>query len=257
MRSKSIPDFHSRCLFPPSVFFASLPLQQTSPDGSDDVDRSRIIKELEPVHRTWNDWKEKEKVSTQRNLDAWLSPSAFSYRSHPLNLSDLRNIPTIQELVTSEKLAAADPDEDMRLLAQEEVSTLKSNLDDIRNSLKHLLLPPDPLDSNGAIMELRPGVGGSESACFTSEVTRMYMRFAQSQFRSSLNNSSSSSNSNLPWEVEMLSSTPMEVTTASSGGGDALKEAIIQVKGDNAFKYLRYEAGVHRVQRVGHVGQWR
>lgn len=138
------------------------------------------------------------------------------------------------------------------MLAQEEISTLQSNLDSIRGSLKDLLLPPDPLDSNGAIMEIRPGVGGSESALFTSEITRMYTRFAQSQPSQSLMNQdpSSSSSSNLPWEVEMLSSTPVEVTTALSGAGEGLKEAIIQIKGENAFKFLRYEAGVHRVQRV-------
>lgn len=135
------------------------------------------------------------------------------------------------------------------MLAQEEISTLQSNLDSIRGSLKDLLLPPDPLDSNGAIMEIRPGVGGSESALFTSEITRMYTRFAQSQPSQSLMNQDSSS-SNLPWEVEMLSSTPVEVTTALSGAGEGLKEAIIQIKGENAFKFLRYEAGVHRVQRV-------
>lgn len=127
----------------------------------------------------------------------------------------------------------------MRILAQEEISILQDSLNSIRTSLQSLLLPSDPLDSSGAILEIRPGVGGAESAIFTSEISRMYIRFAQSQ------------PSNLGWEVETLSSTPMDISVGTgASGSDGLKESIIQIKGENVFGVLRYEAGVHRVQRI-------
>lgn len=85
-------------------------------------------------------------------------------------------------------------------------------------------------------MEFKPGVGGSESALFLSEVVRMYTRFCESRPEG--------------WKIELLSSTPIEVSTSQSGAGDALKDAILEIKGDGAFGALRFEAGVHRVQRI-------
>jgi peptide chain release factor 1 len=119
-----------------------------------------------------------------------------------------------------------DPDPDLRQMAAEEVSRLESQLAGIEQELKVLLLPQDPNDEKNVVLEIRAGTGGDEATLFASEILRMYTRYAESQ----------------GWKVEISS------TSESSVGG--MKEVIALISGDRVYSKLKYESGVHRVQRV-------
>src|SRR5437868_72478 len=117
-------------------------------------------------------------------------------------------------------------DAEMAELATMELPDLQKKLEKATEKLRFAILPPDENDSRNTIIEIRAGAGGSEAAIFASELYRMYFRFAERE----------------GWKVETLETSPGEL------GG--LKEVIFQVNGQDVFKKLRYESGVHRVQRV-------
>jgi len=120
-----------------------------------------------------------------------------------------------------------DPDPTMHNMAAEEIDILSSTVADmIENVFPKLLIPPSKTANLGALMELKSGVGGSESSLFLAELLRMYQRLA--------NNNS--------WQASVVSKNDLE-----SGG---MKDAIVEFKGDGAYDSLRWESGVHRVQRV-------
>ncbi len=117
-------------------------------------------------------------------------------------------------------------DEEMRRLAQEEISSLSARREALETTLRRLLLPRDPNDEKNVILEVRAGTGGEEAALFAAEVFRMYVRYAEAR----------------RWKVEVL-----DTSVAGQGG---LKEATAAVQGRGAYSRLKYESGVHRVQRV-------
>ena len=126
---------------------------------------------------------------------------------------------TKQMLVESE-------DAEMKQLAHEEERQLLERKEIVEHELKRLLLPRDPNDEKNVILEIRAGTGGDEAALFAAELFRMYSRFAESQ----------------RWRVEVLESSP------SSLGG--VKDIVAAIQGDKVYSKLKYESGVHRVQRV-------
>ncbi|MEA2522831.1 MAG: peptide chain release factor 1 [Thermomicrobiales bacterium] len=121
---------------------------------------------------------------------------------------------------------AQDEDQEIAALAGEELRTLRGRRDELLNRIKLLLVPKDPNDEKNVIVEVRAGTGGDEAALFAADLFRMYTRYAERQ----------------RWKVEVLSS------TETDGGG--FREIIFEVSGRGAYSYLRYESGVHRVQRV-------
>src|ERR1700752_353716 len=129
-------------------------------------------------------------------------------------------------IVESKVVLAEEKDPDMRAYAQEELDKLQSRVGAIEEELKALLLPKDPNDEKNVILEIRAGTGGDEATLFAAEIFRMYTRYAESQ----------------RWKVEVLS------TSESSVGG--LKEVIAIIEGNRGYSQLKYESGVHRVQRV-------
>ena len=120
----------------------------------------------------------------------------------------------------------AETDPEIRAMAQEELTQLEERLPKIEEDLKLKLLPKDPNDEKNVLLEIRAGTGGDEASLFAAELFRMYSRFAE-QHR---------------WKVEILSS--------SESGVGGLKEVIASIDGDRAYSQLKYESGVHRVQRV-------
>src|ERR1700678_2685565 len=126
----------------------------------------------------------------------------------------------------SKPVLVEEKDPEMRAYAQEELDRLQPRIAAIEEELKVLLLPKDPNDEKNIILEIRAGTGGDEATLFAAEVFRMYTRYAESQ----------------RWKVEVLSS------SESSAGG--LKEVIAIIEGNRVFSQLKYESGVHRVQRV-------
>jgi peptide chain release factor 1 len=119
-----------------------------------------------------------------------------------------------------------DDDEEMRQMAKEEISRLDSEIGALEAELQILLLPRDPNDDKNIILEIRAGTGGDEAALFAGDLFSMYSRFAQSR----------------GWKIELMSS--------SEGTRGGFKEVIAEVSGDQVYSNLKYEAGVHRVQRV-------
>lgn len=119
-----------------------------------------------------------------------------------------------------------EADEAMRDLAKEELITLRERKEDLERRLKFLILPKDPNDARNVIVEIRAGTGGEEAALFAAELYRMYTRYAESR----------------GWRVEMMSSNPT--------GLGGYKEIIMSIEGRGAYSRLKFEGGVHRVQRV-------
>jgi len=131
-----------------------------------------------------------------------------------------------RELAEARELHASAAEPELRHLASEEVRALEERLEDTGRKLRAMLLPADPNDIRDAILEIRAGTGGDEATLFAAELYRMYVRYAESR----------------GWKVETSSLSQSEV------GG--IKEAIAVVTGEGAYGTLKYESGVHRVQRV-------
>ncbi|MCI7813819.1 MAG: peptide chain release factor 1 [Lachnospiraceae bacterium] len=119
-----------------------------------------------------------------------------------------------------------ESDEDMREMLKEELSEAKKRIEELEHELKILLLPKDPNDEKNVIVEIRAGAGGDEAALFASEIYRMYVKYADMQH----------------WKTEMMS--------LNENGIGGFKEAVFMINGRGAYSKLKYESGVHRVQRV-------
>ncbi len=131
-----------------------------------------------------------------------------------------------QNIADSLEMLDMESDEEMRELAKEELSESKARLEELENKLKILLLPKDPNDDKNVIVEIRAGAGGDEAALFAAEIYRMYVHYAESR----------------RWKVET-----MDVEEIGIGG---MKYVSFMVNGQGAYSVLKYESGVHRVQRV-------
>jgi peptide chain release factor 1 len=134
-------------------------------------------------------------------------------------------------IAESKAVLVDEKDPDMRAYAEEELAKLEGRIGGVEEELKVLLLPKDPNDEKNVILEIRAGTGGDEATLFAAEVFRMYNRYAEMQ----------------GWKVEVLS-------TSESGVG-GLKEVIALIEGDRVYSRLKYESGVHRVQRVPQTEQ--
>ena len=131
-----------------------------------------------------------------------------------------------QNIEDSLMMLEEESDEEMRELAKEELNDSKTRLEELENELKILLLPKDPNDDKNVIVEIRAGAGGEEAALFAAEIYRMYVHYAESR----------------RWKVETL-----EADETGIGG---MKSVDFMVTGQGAYSVLKYESGVHRVQRV-------
>ncbi|HHL39833.1 MAG TPA: peptide chain release factor 1 [Deltaproteobacteria bacterium] len=137
-----------------------------------------------------------------------------------------RELRRVDEEIAGNREILEEGDEELRELAKEELAALQRRRDELERTLKLLLLPRDPNDEKNVILEIRAGAGGEESALFAAELFRMYCRYAETK----------------GWKVEVMSSNPT--------GLNGLKEVVAMVKGRGAYSRLKYESGVHRVQRV-------
>jgi peptide chain release factor 1 len=136
-----------------------------------------------------------------------------------------------KDLAGARQMILESEDPEMKQLAHEEEKRLAERKEAVERDLKILLLPKDPNDEKNVILEIRAGTGGDEAALFAGELFRMYSRYAESQ----------------GWRVEVLESSP------SSLGG--LKEVVAAIQGQKVYSKLKYESGVHRVQRVPETEQ--
>jgi peptide chain release factor 1 len=165
--------------------------------------------------------------------DPGVQADTGQYRTHAKALAELEPLvhafqqykTVASELEDAQQLLKGQ-DAEMRELAQEEVSSLEKRRDQLLADMKLLLLPKDPNDEKNVMLEIRAGTGGDEAALFAAELFRMYTRYAERQ----------------KWRVEVMSS--------SETGVGGIKEVIAMIEGRGAYSRLKYESGVHRVQRV-------
>ena len=146
-----------------------------------------------------------------------LQPIVDAYREYK------KNKETIQDSLS---MLEEEKDEDMREMLKEELSEAKKNVEELEHELKILLLPKDPNDNKNVIVEIRAGAGGDEAALFVAEIYRMYVKYAESR----------------RWKTEMMS--------LNENGIGGFKEVTFMITGAGAYSRLKYESGVHRVQRV-------
>ncbi len=137
-----------------------------------------------------------------------------------------REYKRVRTALADAKAMLTEDDEEVRAMAQEELNALEGRLPEIEEQLKIMLLPKDPNDDKNVVLEIRAATGGDEASLFAAEVFRMYLRYAE-QHR---------------WKVEILSE------TESTVGG--MKDVTALIEGDRVYSSLKYESGVHRVQRV-------
>ena len=158
---------------------------------------------------------------------------ASEYRKHAVALAEVEPLvqryreykTVVNDIAQTEELAAAG-DADMRDLVREELKALVARRNGLIGEIKVLLVPKDPNDQKNIMLEIRAGAGGDEAALFAAELFRMYSKYAERQ----------------GWGVEVMSS--------SDTGSGGLKEVIAMIEGRGAYSRLKYESGVHRVQRV-------
>jgi peptide chain release factor 1 len=170
---------------------------------------------------------------TNQMADPAVIGDADQYRKVTKAHSDLSDITAkyrewkkVDDSLAQARQMLEDQDPDLRAMAEQEVAQLEPEQARIENELKILLLPKDPNDEKNVVLEIRAGTGGDEATLFAGEIFRMYSRYAETQ----------------GWKMEITSS------SESSVGG--LKEVIALVSGDKVYSKLKYESGVHRVQRV-------
>jgi len=144
----------------------------------------------------------------------------------PLARAGRRYLKLLGDLSEARDLAEASDDEELAALARSEVESLEAQVEETEAAVRRLLVPVDPLDDRPAVVEIRAGTGGQEAGLFAADLYRMYTRYADAR----------------GWRTEVLSS--------SEGALGGLKEIIFVVRGRDAYGSLRYESGVHRVQRV-------
>jgi peptide chain release factor 1 len=186
----------------------------------------------------------REAVARLAELDQQLmDPAVLSNRDRlrdlgreRAHLSPIVEFWTDLKRVRIEAAGAAElmEDPEFRELAAEEHAELIERVQNLEASLRVALIPPDPFEGRDVIIEIRAGTGGDEAALFAGDLFRMYARFCD-QHR---------------WKLEMLSSSAINVGSAAGKTATGFKEVICQISGDDAYKYLRHESGVHRVQRV-------
>jgi peptide chain release factor 1 len=141
-------------------------------------------------------------------------------------VKEFRRYKRLSRDLTENRELLHDSDPEIRALARAEAESIAELLPEVEERLKILLIPKDPLDEKNTIIEIRAGTGGDEAALFAADLFRMYSRYAEQ----------------MGWRVELMS--------AHETGGGGFKEVIASFSGDNVYSRLKYESGVHRVQRV-------
>lgn len=131
-----------------------------------------------------------------------------------------------QAIVDNQSILSSEEDEELKQMVKEELDSLSEDLEKEKMALETLLVPPDPRDSQNIVVEIRAGTGGDEAALFVSDLVKMYKLYADK----------------MGWMIEVLSTTPSDL------GG--YREYIMVISGKNAFRFMQYEGGTHRVQRV-------
>jgi len=185
-----------------------------------------MIDRLEQMDQRYNELQSQFALPEVINDHEKYQKTAKALREIETPVEKYRELKQVRQGLAEARAMLAENDADLRELAQAEIASLEPREPALEEELKLLLLPKDPNDEKNIIIEIRAGTGGDEASLFVAEVFRMYSRFAE-QHR---------------WKVEVLSS------SESSVGG--MKEIIAIIEGNKVYSQMKYESGVHRVQRV-------
>ncbi len=186
-----------------------------------------LLKKLEAVHQrfleTEKQMNEPDVISDMKryirlNKDyKELEPIIAAYKSYKL---------TLENIASSKTLLTIEKDEEMRQMAKDEIDQLSADQERMEEEIRLMLIPADPQDKKNAILEIRAGTGGDEASLFAGDLFRLYSRYCERR----------------GWKTELV-----DFTEGTMGG---YKEIILNVNGDEVYGQLKYESGVHRVQRV-------
>ncbi len=160
------------------------------------------------------------------NNPALLKKYSMEYKELQDIIEKYKALLKVEETLKETEELLESGDAEIKELAEKEIEELKEKRDKLQKEIRLLLLPKDPMENKNIIMEIRAGVGGEEAALFARDLYRMYLGYAEKK----------------GWKVELMDSHPTDI------GG--FKEIIFSISGKDVYKYLRYESGVHRVQRV-------
>jgi peptide chain release factor 1 len=186
-----------------------------------------MLKKLEAIYNRWEDISKqvndpeamadmKKYIKLSKDFKE-LQPVVDAYKVYD---SVLKNIISTKEILSKEK------DEEFRELAKVELDELITKRDELEEEIRLMLIPADPQDGKNAVLEIRAGTGGDEASIFAGDLLRMYTKFCEKK----------------KWKMELV-----DFTDGTAGG---YKEIIVNISGDNVYGQMKYESGVHRVQRV-------
>jgi peptide chain release factor 1 len=186
----------------------------------------KMFEQIDKVEKRYREIDEKlaqQEVATDSNQVQALAKERAGIQDIVLKYRQYKK--AAKELEDVKVMSTAGTDEEMAAMVKQEIVTLEAKLGKLTEELKQALIPRDPNDEKDIIVEIRAGTGGDEAAIFAADLYRMYSRYAQNQ----------------RWKLDVIS---------MSEGGGGFKEIIFEVKGKGVFSRLKYESGVHRVQRV-------
>jgi len=185
-----------------------------------------MIDRLEQLEQRYNDLQAQFALPEVLNDHEKYQKTAKALREIEAPVEKYRELKQVKQGLAGARAMLDESDADIRAMAEEEIAALEPRLAAIEEELKLLLLPKDPNDEKNVILEIRAGTGGDEASLFAAEIFRMYTRFSE-QHR---------------WKVEVMS--------LSESGVGGYKEVIAIIEGERVFSQLKWESGVHRVQRV-------
>ncbi len=183
-----------------------------------DIDTDKLLSEQAELNQFF------ASPTAYSDPDASKKSKRLSEINHLLELDKRRS--TLAEQIKNDEEMAKGADTDLAQMASEELPGLKSELEKVEGELAEALAPHDPNDDKNVIMEIRAGVGGDEASLFAGDLMKMYLRYAE------------------------LHHLKTEIITENTNEAGGIKEAIIKITGDSPYAHLKYESGVHRVQRV-------
>jgi peptide chain release factor 1 len=185
-----------------------------------------MIDRLEQMEQRYDELQSQFSLPEVINDHEKYQKTAKALREIEAPVSKYRELKQVQQGLADARAMLAESDADIRAMAEEEIATLAPREEELNEELKVMLLPKDPNDEKNVILEIRAGTGGDEASLFAAEVFRMYSRFAEQH----------------KWKIELMS--------LSESGVGGYKEVIAIIEGARVYSQMKWESGVHRVQRV-------
>ncbi|MFA8299473.1 MAG: peptide chain release factor 1 [Hyphomicrobiales bacterium] len=186
-----------------------------------------MLDKLEAIKRRWEEIAEQmNDPANQADMKKFIQLNKDYKELEPVVKAYKKYKNTLDNIESAKQVIAEETDEDFKAMAKEELTELSDKIPAMEEEIRLLMIPSDPADNKNAILEIRAGTGGDEASLFAGDLYRMYTKFCESK----------------GWKTEVV-----DVTEGTMGG---YKEVILNVSGENVYGLLKYESGVHRVQRV-------